>query len=213
MVDRATHPDQAADLEASLLARAETLAQEYRQGAANRREEILAESAEHLKLREERELLAAREAADRLQRQRVQAAEIRQQADLDRIRWTLVQSVLTQLDEAVARLVEDDARYLPLLARFIAAGARAIDAPVVLVALNARDRARLAGEWATFSADLAPDQSLQLADEHLDCIGGTLVHDADNRIRVDHTFEGRKRRLADELTRNIMARLFGAGHG
>lgn len=211
---RPTHPDQAADLEASLLVRAETLAREYRDSALHRREEILTESAEHLKLREEHELLAAKETADRLQRQRVQAAEIRQQADQDRVRWALVQSVLTQLDEAVAQLVEDEPRYLPILSCFIAAGAAIIDAPTIVVALNARDRGRLSNRWETFVQELAPGKTLQLADEHLACVGGALLRDPDNRVRVDHSFEGRKHRLAEDLARTIMTQLFGAAsHG
>lgn len=209
-----SHPDQAADLEASLLARAETLAREYRQSAQHRREEILAESAEHLKLREEHELLAAKDAAERVQRQRVQAAEIRLQSDMDRIRWTLVQSVLTQLDEAVAQLVEDETRYLPILSRFIAAGAQAIDTPTVVVALNARDHGRLSNRWEAFARDLSPGKLLQLADEHLSCVGGALLRDPENRVRVDHTFEGRRQRLAEILTGTIMTQLFGAAnHG
>jgi V/A-type H+-transporting ATPase subunit E len=205
--------NEAADLEASLLARAETLAREYREAAQHRREEILAESAEHLKLREEHELLAAKEAADRLQRQRVQAAEIRLQADLDRVRWTLVQSVLTELDESVAQLVGDEARYLPILARFIAAGAALMDTPTIVVALNARDHARLSPRWDSFAKELAPGKTLQLAHEHINSVGGALLHDPDTRIRVDHSFEGRKRRLSDELARGVMAQLFGAAHG
>jgi V/A-type H+-transporting ATPase subunit E len=212
MISMAT--DQATDLESALLARADALANEYRTSAQHRREEILAESAEHLKLREEQQLLAAKDAADRLQRQQVQAAEIRLQGEQDRVRWTLVQSVLTQLDEAAAKLANDDAKYLPILSEFIKAGAAAIDNATVVVELNARDLGRVGGRWDEFSRDLAPGKALQLAHEARDCSGGALLRDPEDRVRVDHTFEGRKQRLTEELTRTVMERLFGiANHG
>lgn len=202
---------QTPDIEASLLARAETLAREYRESALHRREEILGATAEHLKLREEHELLSAKEAADRQQRQRVQAAEIQLQGDLDRTRWTLVQSVLTQLDEAVAQLAQDETRYLHILERFIASGAAVIDAPTIIVALNARDRARVSNRWEAFTRNLAVGKTLQLAEDSLACSGGALLRDPDNRVRVDNTFEGRKKRLAEALAHKVMEQLFGAG--
>lgn len=198
----------AADLEASLIARAEMLAQEFRSSAATRRQEILAEANERLQLREAREVLAARTAADKLQRQQVQSAEIRLAGESDRLRWTLVQSVLTQLDEAMAELASNEARYLPILAGFIASGATAIDADTIVVELNAQDLARLNNRWATFSKDLAPGKTLQLSPQPLHCAGGALLHDSDNRVRVNQTFEGRKQRLGQTLTQVVMEKLF-----
>jgi V/A-type H+-transporting ATPase subunit E len=207
--------NQAADLEAALLARAEALASEHLNMARHRREEIRAESSEHLKVVEERELLAAKAAADKLQRQMAQAAEIRLQGEFDRLRWTLVQSVLTQLDEKTSNLASDEAVYLPMLAAFIAAGARAIDHEIVIVALNARDLSRVGSNWQNFANNLAPGKQLELAHEPIVCAGGVLLHDPDNRVRVDHTFEGRKQRLEEELARVVMEQLFAGAqtHG
>lgn len=200
--------NQAADLETALLARAEALASEHLSMARHRREEIRAESSEHLKVIEEREVLAAKAAADKLQRQMVQAAEIRLQGEFDRLRWTLVQSVLTQLDEKTSNLASDEAVYLPMLAAFIAAGAHGIDHATIVVKLNARDLSRVGSNWQDFASDLAPGKQLELAHEPIVCSGGALLRDPDNRVRVDHTFEGRKQRLEEELARVVMERLF-----
>jgi V/A-type H+-transporting ATPase subunit E len=198
----------AADLEAALIARAEILAKEFLDGAALRREEILAEANERLHLREGREVLAARAAADRLQRQQVQTAEIRLAGEYDRLRWALVQSALTQLDEALTALAGDEARYLPVLGSLITAAAGAIDADTLVVELNARDLARMSGRWESFSKDLAPGKSLQLSRQPLTCGGGALLHDTENRVRVNQTFEGRKQRMSEMLAQVVMEKLF-----
>ncbi len=206
--------DDAADLGRALLARAEALAAEYRDAARRRREEILADAARHLALREEREVLAAKIAAERAQRQQVQAAEIRLRADYDRLRWTLVQSVISQLDERLARLALNEAAYLPILEQLIAAGAATLPAREIVVEVNARDLARLTGTWETLRTRLAPDKTLVLGHAPLDASGGALLRDPDNRVRIDNTFEGRRQRLNDRLAQTVMERLFaGVLHG
>lgn len=202
--------NQAADLEAALIARAELLAQEFLSSAASRREEILSEAHERLHLREEHEMLAARAAAEKLQRQQVQSAEIRLAGEFDRLRWALAQSVLTQLDEALVALTNDESKYLPILAAFIQAGAAAIEADTIVVQLNAQDLARLNKRWEIFSKDLAPGKTLKLSQQILHSTGGALLHDSDNRVRVNQTFEGRKQRMNQTLIQVVMERLFSS---
>jgi V/A-type H+-transporting ATPase subunit E len=198
-----------ADLENALLARAEMLVQEFKTSAAHRRDEILSEANERLHLREEHEVLLARAAADKLQRQQVQSAEIRLQGDIDRLRWTLVQAVLTRLDDAVADLVNDENKYMTILSGLISVAAQAIDADTLVVELNAQDLLRLGKRWESFSKDLAPGKKLQLSPQPLHCVGGALLHDSENRIRVNQTFEGRKQRMNELLTQAVMEKLFG----
>lgn len=200
--------NQAADLEAALIARAELLAQEFLNSAASRREEILAEAHERLHLREEHEVQAAHAAAEKLQRQQVQSAEIRLAGEFDRLRWTLVQSILTQLDEALVALTSDEDKYLPILAAFIQSGAAAIESDTIVVQLNAQDLARLNKRWETFSKDLAPGKTLKLAHQTLHSTGGAMLHDSDNRVRVNQTFEGRKQRMNQTLIQVVMEKLF-----
>jgi vacuolar-type H+-ATPase subunit E/Vma4 len=101
-----------------------------------------------------------------------------------------------------------------MLSEFIMAGAAAIDSATIIVELNARDLGRVGERWDEFSRDLTTRKLLQLAHEPRHCSGGALLRDPSDHVRVDHTFEGRKQRLAEALTRTIMERLFGmANHG
>ena len=85
-------PDQQVEnLEKALLERATHLARNYIQRAEQQRDEIEREANERLRIREEREVLAARAEADRLYQQRVQASELRLQAKLDETRWDMIQ--------------------------------------------------------------------------------------------------------------------------
>ena len=82
--------DQVTELESAILQRANRLAAEFKQRAERSRDNILREASDRLRLREEREILAAKTQAERSYRQRVQAAEIKHQEELDRLRWDLV---------------------------------------------------------------------------------------------------------------------------
>ena len=86
--------DQVAALEKAILERARSLAGEHLQQASRARERIMEDSAERMRLLEEKEILVAKAKAEREYRRRVQASEIRMQSELDRLRWGLVQSVL-----------------------------------------------------------------------------------------------------------------------
>src|SRR5512139_4270124 len=112
---------QVSQLEQALLQQAETLAREQRQNAESARARILAESAERLKLAEEREILAAKVEAERQVRRHTQAAETRLSADLDRLRWGLTAAALAGVRSAFRQLVQDEPRYLEVLESWLAA--------------------------------------------------------------------------------------------
>jgi V/A-type H+-transporting ATPase subunit E len=198
------------DLEAALIYRAETLADEYLNGAQRARGQIIEEAAKMLRLREEREILAAKARAERLYRQRVQAAEIRLQEELDHLRWTLVQSVMEDVKERLAQVTEDEGLYLPLLKCFLARGARAIERDELVARVAARDLARLAPCWEAFVKEAAAQKRIALSQQHLPTLGGVLLESADGRIRVDNTFEGRMERLQNEVYRAVTERLFAS---
>lgn len=198
------------DLEAALIYRAEVLADEYLNGAGRARGQIIEEAAKTLRLREERETLAAKARAERFYRQRVQAAEIRLQEELDRLRWTLVQSVLEDVTARLAQVAEDDALYLPLLKGYLARGARAIEREELVARVAARDLPRLAPHWEAFVKETAPGKRITLAPQPLETLGGLLLESADGRIRVDNTFEGRLERLQGEVHRAVAERLFAS---
>lgn len=198
------------DLEAALVYRAEVLADEYLNGAERARGQIIEEATKTLRLREERETLAAKARAERLYRQGVQAAEIRLQEELDRLRWTLVQSVLEDVTARLAQVTEDNGLYIPLLKGYLARGARAIEREELVARVAARDLPRLAPRWEEFVTETAPGKRIALSPQPLQILGGLLLESADGRIRVDNTFEGRLERLQAEVHRAVAEHLFAS---
>lgn len=199
---------QARELEAALLARARTLVHEHLKKGSEERSRILAECDSRLRLKEEKEILFAKADADRLYRQRVQAAEIRMQGELDRLRWTLVQAVMDQVTARIKVLVQDEKVYLPVLAGYLFHACRSIGADELAAELNALDHQRLAPRWEAFAREAAPGRRVMLWPAPLPASGGVIVRDRDNRIRIDHTFEGRLERLQEPLYQAVLEELF-----
>lgn len=197
-------------LEEALLSRAQALAGEYLAHGRETRELILGETNASLHRREEQETLHAKSLGERIYRQRVQASELAMRAELDRLRWTWVQSTLEKAQTHLARLAEDENGYLPILARLLKQAAGVIERDELVARVSSRDRERLRGRWESWSGPLAPDKHIVLSPEPIDCTGGILLQNHDQRIRVDNTFEGRLERLQDELQRVILERLFAA---
>lgn len=198
------------ELEAALLARARTLADEHLRAARAARERIAAQAADKLRLREEKEVLAAKQLAEKQYRRKVQAAEIRLQGELDRLRWNLVQAVLEQVRERFLALTHDEAAYLGWLAGRLAEAGRGLPEGVLLLCLEPNDRQRLAAKLPALLAQALPGRELRLADERCESGGGFVVETADRRMRIDQTLEGRMERLQAELHRAIMEHLFAS---
>jgi V/A-type H+-transporting ATPase subunit E len=201
---------QVKELERALLARARALVHEHLEKAESEKARILHEAAHELRLAEESEILKAKLDADRLLRRRVQAAEIRMQGELDRLRWTLVQAVIGEVRERLARLAVDEAAYTPVLAALMGAAAARIDAHALVAELNARDRARYAGRWEALATAAAPGKHVALAPTVHDGSGGLIVRTPNNQVRIDNTFEGRLERLGDGVHAAVLERLFAA---
>ena len=201
---------QVSQLEQALIHQAETLAREQLQNAETVRARILAESAEKLKLVEEREILAAKVEAERLVRRQTQAAETRLAAELDRMRWALTESVLSEVKSAFRTLVQDETRYQGVLEAWLAAAAQALPPGDLLAEVRPEDEKRLLPVWAAMAARAAPGRVITLAGLSQPSEGGILVRLADNRAQLDQTFEARQTRFADELARVTMERLFAS---
>lgn len=202
------NPVKVEDLETALMERAHRLADEYLARARRQRAQIVEEENERLRLREEREVLAAKADAERSYRRHVQAEALRLQEELDRLRWELVQRAMKGLHERLDRLAEDEDRYLPVLRRFLAEGMDSIPEGNLVAEVNARDLGRLGKRWDAFVDGLAGARRVELWSEPHAGRGGVLVRSADNTIRVDNTFEGRLQRFEDELYRTLVERLF-----
>ena len=197
-------------LERALLVQAETLAREQRQNAEASRQRIQADAAEKLSRAEQREVLAAKIEAERLVRRNSQAAETQLAAELDRLRWALTEAALFEVRNAFRSLAGDTARYLAVLESWLAAAARTLPAGDLLAEARPEDEKRLAPLWNELVARAAPGRAVVLTSHSRPSEGGLLVQSADRRARVDQTFEGRRERLADELARVAMERLFAS---
>ena len=198
------------ELESALLERAKALAAEYLAQAESERHRIVAEANDRLQLREEHEILAAKAAAERTFRRRMQAAEIKEQEELDRLRWSLVRNVMDRLQKQLTVIVADDAKYAPLLARYLARAAAAIEGDGLIAEVNAQDHARLAGRWEVFCREAGIAKRVALAPDPLHCLGGVRMRNADDTVRVDNTFEGRMERMRDEIYQVVTERLFAS---
>jgi V/A-type H+/Na+-transporting ATPase subunit E len=203
--------DQVEELEKAILARATRLAEEVTERAQRSRERILREAADKLRLREEREVMLAKALAERTYRRAVQSHELKLQKETDLLRWSLVQQTMERLRITLVQIVQDEARYLPLLQAFLREGAEQIEDERLVASFNRRDRQRLLPRWATLIAGADTDKQIMLAEEPVECSGGVLIHSFDHRIRLDNTFEGRLRRLESQLHQIILERLLPGG--
>jgi V/A-type H+-transporting ATPase subunit E len=202
---------QAHELEEAILARAERLANEYRERANRSRDQILRDAADKLRLREQREEAIAKSLGERTYRQQVQAEELKLQSHLDRVRWNLVRDVEHRLAERMSAHAQDQSAYLKTLTGLIVTAAGAIERDAVQVAANARDTKLLHSHWSEITAALPADKQATLAEEPVDALAGVLVTSNDGRIRVDNTFEGRMARLRMQIQQRILERLLPSG--
>lgn len=203
--------NQVQELEQAILARAERLATEYRERAQRSRDTILRDAAERLRLREQREESIAKSLGERTFRQQVQASELKMQSHLDRVRWNLVMDVERRLRKRMRTYMADEAAYTSTLKTDVAQAASEIEADELVAELNAHDRQRLAPVWETIVAQAAAGKTIRLAESPLECLGGVRLSSSDNRIRVDHTFEGRLARLRSTVQQVILERLLPGG--
>lgn len=199
--------NQVLELERAILARAQQLAAQFAEQAQRTRDSIMREAAERLRQREQREEGIARTMGERHYRQKVQAAELRLQSTLDRMRWNLVRRVEDRLAEQMQQFADSDpAGYLDYLQQLIVAGAEHFPGSEIRVRCNADDYHRLQPQWPKVQAAL-PQHTLILDTVRLDSLGGVLLLSADGKLRVDNTFEGRMGRLRPQLQQVILERL------
>ena len=201
---------QVTQLEQALIRQAESLAREQRERAESGKARILNEATERIRLAEEREVLAAKGEAERMVRRQTQAAETRLAADLDRLRWALTEATLSGVQMAFQELVADDDGYLRLLETWLDAAARALPPGDLVAEVRPADQPRLVPLWHDLAARAAPGRTVELAMHGMISEGGIRVRLADNSAQLDQTFEARQSRMADDLARVAMERLFAS---
>ena len=130
--------------------------------------------------------------------------------EIDRLRWNLVQNVMSRLTAELERIGKDEKSYPPLLRILLAQAAAVIDEKELVAELNARDHARLSRDWEAFCRDAGVKQRIVLAPDPVVSLGGVRVRNANDTIRVDNSFEGRLERLQEALHQVVMERLFAS---
>ena len=140
----------------------------------------------------------------------LKAAETRLAGELDRLRWALTETALSGVKQAFRDLAADDEGYLALLERWLAAAVQALPAGDLVAEVRAADQPRLVPVWADVVARAAPGRKVELTTHGALSEGGLRVRLADNRAQLDQTYEARESRLADELARVAMERLFAS---
>ncbi|MBU1664482.1 MAG: V-type ATP synthase subunit E [Gammaproteobacteria bacterium] len=201
---------QVTQLEQALIRQAESLAREQRERAESGKARILNEVSDKIRLAEEREVMAAKVEAEKHVRRQTQAAETRLAAELDRLRWALTEATLSGVQLAFQELVDDDERYLEVLEQWLAAAAKDLPPGDLVAEARPADQPRLARDWARIIERAAPGRKVELSVHSQISEGGIRVRLADNRARLDQTFEARQSRLADDLARVAMERLFAS---
>lgn len=199
-------PDQVRALQAAIIQRAKELTDEHINQGQMTRSRIMEDARAKVRLMEQKELLAAKDNAERAYQRRVQASEIQLQAEMDRNRWGLVQSVMDSVQQEVSRLAEDRESYDAVFFRLLKNGAEAMGQPQQIALVNPRDHQNYQAEWKKITAKLP--YKIKLSDEICECSGGIRLVSEDGTQMVDNTFDGIILRQEDELMRIIFERLF-----
>ncbi len=202
---------QAKALENAIIQRAQALADEQHEQGRRQAERMRNDFSARMQVREERELLAAKSAADREYHRRVQARELQMQAELDRQRWSLVQGVVQKLMDNLQQLRENHGNYQTILQQDLCKAAQAIGQPVLMVQVIQADYDWLKQQWDELAKAAAPVTcQLKVMPAKKQCSGGLLCYSEDKRICIDFTFEGKVELMRDELQQAILARLLPA---
>ncbi len=191
------------------MARAEQLADQFAEQARRTHDALLRDAAERVRQREQREETIARAMGDRHYRQRVQAAELKLQSNLDRVRWNLVRAVESRLEDRIRALREDAAAYTGYLRGLLLQGAAQLDAGDLRVQADRADQELVHGLLAQLAGEMG-GRRVELDPTPVQTVAGLLLLRADGRVRVDQTFEGRLARLRPQLQQVILERLFPA---
>jgi len=196
------------DLEHSLMQRADDLADEYLQRAKRSHDHFIEDENERLQLREEREIMAAKMAADRIYRSRVQSSELLAQKKLDQLRWQLIKNVIQEVKNELFDIVKHQKKYIQLLTGFVKQSAILIESQELVVELNQSDAKNIRIDWQKIMDQYSLNKSINLSKQYHQLSGGVIVYDKNRSIRVDNTFEGRMERLSESIHQRVAEQYF-----
>ncbi|MBL7002679.1 MAG: hypothetical protein ISR69_01460 [Gammaproteobacteria bacterium] len=197
-------------LEKSILERAKILADEHVHQGNLIRLRVLDNSREKIHLMEQKEVLSAKNNADREYRRLVQANEIQMQAELDKNRWGLVQSALDSLSHELEQLVANEEKYLPVFEKLLKHAVKSINKDKLQIKVNDSDYKRFVNQWDEIVSRSCADKKAILSKLTCNCLGGVVAFSEDGKIKVDNTFESLIERKQKQLQQVIVERLFPA---
>ncbi len=204
-----TESDQVRALQQAILERARELADGHVSQGEMTRGKIIEDAREKLKLMEQKELLAARMHADREYQRQVQASELRIQAELDRNRWGLVQSVMDKIRRRLVVLHKNEAAYRPVFESLLKNGVDSLGGKHLVATLGNDDLSRFHDAWASIVKACCGDKvEVRLSPKACQCSGGLRLMSRQGDVMIDNTFEGIIIRSEDELQQLIFERLF-----
>jgi V/A-type H+-transporting ATPase subunit E len=195
-------------LEGLISAQAMNLAQQHMEKGHEASDQIRRELQAKLRQLEEGEEQRFQIEADQLCKQLMQAARIRTDTELDRLRWALVQEVLGEVRTRLEKLAEDPERYFKVLERYVAEAASSLPEGDLVAEMNPRDLHAVRENWERLAERAAPGRKLRLAALSEQASGGVMVRTEEGKLRVDNTFEGRLGRMHDQIMSVIMEKLF-----
>lgn len=201
--------DQVKALQQAILQRAHKLADEHIKQGQMTRSRIIQDAREKVKLMEQKELLSAKLQSEREYQRQVQASELRIQAEFDRNRWGLVQSILDKVIKELAKLQDDDQRYQAIFENLLRQGVAKIELPRLVASLNSQDMSRFGENWEGMVKKCCGEGlEIKLNPEASRCSGGVKLVSEEGDVMIDNTFEGIIARRDEALQRIIFERLF-----
>lgn len=218
------------DLERSLNQRANELADEYIQRAKRSHAHMIEDENERLQLREEKEVMAAKMAADRHYRSRVQSSELEAQKKLDQLRWDLIKNVTLAVKQHLKGLVADTASYEKVLIPLIHESAKVLDIggivnpegnkklisgketaeqqEKIIIELNQDDYEYFKDYWERVLEPWQGHKTLELSEHCHSFSGGAIVYNQSRTCRIDNSFEGRMERLQESIYQKVAEQFF-----
>ena len=207
----ATESDQVKALQRAILERANDLSAEHVSQARMSRDKILDDARKKIKMMEQNELLAAKINADREYQRLVQASELGNQAELDRNRWGLVESVMHSIRRKLTDLCADEQNYQRLFTTLLKQGVDLIGQTELVATLNNEDLSRYRDNWKAMVRDsCGASVTIRLAPKSSNCSGGLKLLSRQGDVMIDNTFEGILERREDEIHRLIFERMFAS---
>lgn len=210
----ATDKDRVAALQQAILERAQQLADEHVQQGKMTRDKILESARDKIKILEKKELLTAKIQADREYQRKVQASELQMQAEQDRNRWGLVQSVLDTVIQQINEIHQDKKPYEKMFRSLLKQSVEKMGCGSLIAHLSNEDVKRYSEHWDTLIKECCgEDVKITLSDEVCDCSGGFKLISEAGDVMLDNTFEGLFQRKDGDLQRLIYERLFSSVKG